>query len=371
MIEPFHLSIPQAELDDLRDRLARARLPEAETVPGWVQGVPLDRMRALIEYWRDRYDWRACEAKLNGFGQYRTEIDGLGIHFLHIRSPHPDALPLLITHGWPGSVLEFHKVIGPLTNPENPADAFHLVLPSLPGYGFSDKPADAGWGVERIARAWAELMRRLGYDLWVAQGGDWGASVTVCLGNQAPEGLAGVHFNMLTVMPPDLGKDLDEEEKVAVAAWEQFANVESAYARLQATRPQTIGYALADSPVGQAAWIYEKFQRWSDCDGDPETILSRDEILDDIMLYWLTNAGASSGRLYWESMGSFRPTEIALPVGYSFFPHEITKPPRKWAERVFSNIIHWNALDRGGHFAAFEQPELFVNEVRDCFRKLR
>lgn len=374
-ITPFTLAIPQAELDDLNRRLASARWPERETADGWAQGVPTDRLRALVDYWRTGYDWRRCEAMLNGFGQFRTEIDGVGIHFLHIRSPHADAMPLLLTHGWPGSVLEFHKVIGPLTDPTahggNAADAFHLVIPSLPGYGFSDKPKESGWGVERIARAWAELMHRLGYERYVAQGGDWGSSVTVTLGVQAPAGLAGVHLNMLTVMPPDLDDDLDPEEQIAVDAWKQFAEVESAYARLQATRPQTIGYALADSPIGQAAWIYEKFRGWSDCGGDPETILTKDEMLDGIMLYWLTNSGASSARLYWESMGSFRPMEIHLPLGYSAFPGEITKPPRKWADRVFSNIIHWNSLDRGGHFAAFEQPVLFVDEVRTCFRQLR
>jgi pimeloyl-ACP methyl ester carboxylesterase len=374
-VQPFHLDIPQAELDDLKYRLERTRLPEPATIDGWAQGVPIDRLRDLIAYWRDGYDWRRCEAVLNGLGQSRTEIDGLGIHFLHVRSKHEDALPLLLTHGWPGSVIEFLKVIGPLTDPEahggSPGDAFHLVIPSLPGYGFSDKPREAGWGVARIAAVWAVLMERLGYSRYVAQGGDWGSSVTVEMGVQRPAGLLGIHLNMLSVKPENLDEKLDADERIALEKLQIFANLESSYARQQATKPQTLGYALADSPAGQAAWIYEKFRTWSDCDGDPETVLSRDEILDDIMLYWLTNSGASSGRLYYESMNSFRPKHVVLPVGFSAFPKEIIPTPRKWAEQVFPNIIHWNTLEKGGHFAAFEQPELFVRELRACFGKLR
>ena len=374
-VEPFHLAIPQAELDDLRQRLDRARLPEPSPYEGWTQGVPLDRLRDLIAYWRDGYDWRRCEATLNGRGQHRTVIDGLGIHFLHIRSQHEGALPLLLTHGWPGSVIEFLKVIGPLTDPQahggQAEDAFHLVIPSLPGYGFSDKPREPGWGVERIARAWGVLMERLGYRRYVAQGGDWGSSVTVEMGVQRPAGLAGIHLNMLSVKPDVLDATLDEEETVALAKLQGFANLESAYAREQATKPQTLGYALADSPVGQAAWIYEKFRTWADCDGDPETVLTRDEMLDDIMLYWLGNSGASSGRLYFESMGSFRAKRVTLPVGFSAFPGEIIPTPRKWADQVFPNIIHWNRLEKGGHFAAFEQPASFVAELRACFAGLR
>lgn len=374
-IRPFTLAIDQSELDALNRRLDDARWPEPQPVAGWEQGVPIDRLRALVEYWRHRYDWRRCESMLNDWGQFKTTIDGVDIHFLHIRSPREDAMPLLLTHGWPGSVIEFHKVIGPLSDPQghggDASDAFHLIVPSLPGYGFSGKPAESGWGVERIARAWAELMRRLGYDRYVAQGGDWGSSVTVQLGVQAPKGLVGVHFNMLSIMPPDLGEDMTEEERAAVSSFRHFGDVESAYARLQATRPQTIGYCLSDSPIGQAAWIYEKLRTWSDCDGVAENIFSLDEMLDNIMLYWLTNSGASSARLYWESMGSFRPMQIDLPLGYSQFPKEILSPPRKWTEGLFSDIIHWNKLDRGGHFAAFEQPTLFVEEVRACFRSLR
>ncbi len=374
-VRPFTLGVPQAELDDLHRRLDQTRWPERETATGWDQGVPIGRLRALVDYWRHGYDWRRCEAMLNGFGQFKMMIDGIDVHFLHIRSRHANAMPLLLTHGWPGSVIEFHKVIGPLTDPSahggDPADAFHLVIPSLPGYGFSDKPAETGWGVERIAQAWAALMERLGYDRYVAQGGDWGSSVTVMLGTQAPPGLIGVHLNMLSIMPPDLGDQLDPDEQRAVAASRHFADVESAYARLQATRPQTIGYALADSPVGQAAWIYEKLRGWSDCDGELENIFSRDEMLNAITLYWLTNSAASSARLYWESMGSFRPMKVDLPLGYTQFPREILAPPRQWADAIFSQIIHWNSVEKGGHFAAFEQPALFVEELRTCFRRLR
>ncbi|HUD28450.1 MAG TPA: epoxide hydrolase [Novosphingobium sp.] len=374
-IRPWRLDIPQFELDDLAARLARTRLPEAATVDGWEQGVPRERMAALLDYWRDGYDWRRCETRLNDLGQFRTEIDGLDIHFLHIRSRHADALPVVLTHGWPGSVVEFLKAIEPLVDPENHGgdarDAFHVVLPSLPGFGFSQRPEGPGWGVERIAAAWAELMRRLGYARYVAQGGDWGASVTIQMGVQAPPELSGIHLNMVSARPKTLEEPLDNEEIEALRLSRLYAEVESAYARQQATRPQTLGYALADSPAGQAAWIYEKFQRWSDCGGDPETILTRDELLDDIMLYWLPNCGASSARLYYESMTAFRPFTVGLPVGVSNFPKEIIPIPRKWADKVFPNIIHWGKPPRGGHFAAFEQPRLFVEELRTCFAALR
>lgn len=374
-IEPYQIAVPQADLDDLRERLARTRFPEDETVDGWVQGVPLSRMKDLVAYWREGYDWRACEDLLNRHGQYRTTIDGLDVHFMHVRSRHENALPLVLTHGWPGSILEFLDVIEPLTDPEGHGgsanEAFHLIIPSLPGYGFSGRPAEAGWGVERIARAWAELVSRLGYDRFVAQGGDWGSAVTIQLGRLAPDGLLGIHLNMLSARPATLDEALDPDEVKAVEKLDHFQNLESAYARLQATRPQTLGYLLADAPAGQAAWIYEKFQRWSDCNGDPETIFSRDRMLDNITLYWLTNTGASSARLYFESMGSFRPITVDLPVGLSIFPKEIIQAPRKWAESVFSNIVYWNELDRGGHFAAFEQPELFVNELRNCCARMR
>ena len=314
---------------------------------------------------------------LNGFDQYRTEIDGLDIHFLHVRSPHADALPILITHGWPGSVIEFFKIIGPLTNPTahggEVQDAFHVVAPSLPGFGFSGKPAERGWNAGRIARAWAELMHRLGYDRYVAQGGDWGSVVTTAMARQQPAGLAAIHLNMPLVIPdPVPTEGLSAEEQRAVGAYQRFLSDGFGYFLLQATRPQTIGYALTDSPVGQAAWIYEKFHAWTDNDGDPEHALTRDEMLDVITLYWLTETAASSARMYLENAEvTGDPPVIEMRVGCSIFPREIVPAPRSWAERVYPNLIHWNELDRGGHFAAFEQPALFTEELRDCFRALR
>lgn len=375
MIEAFPLAIPDSQLEDLHRRLDAVRWPEKEAVDDWSQGVPLADMRALVDYWRTGYDWRRCEAMLNDYGQFRTRIDGLDIHFLHVRSPHANALPMLLTHGWPGSVIEFHKVIGPLTDPVahggRAEDAFHLIIPSLPGYGFSSKPARTGWGVEGIAAAWAELMRRLGYTRYVAQGGDWGATVTTMLGHMRPEGLAGIHLNMPIVTPAPPYDNLSAEETAALAVSAGYWLQESGYAKQQSTRPQTLGYGLTDSPVGQAAWIYEKLRAWSDCDGDPLSIYSRDEILDNIMLYWLPGTAASSARLYWESLDSFRTTRIDIPVGCSNFPKELLRAPRSWADRCYTNIIHWNDLDRGGHFAAFEQPALFVDELRKCFAVIR
>jgi epoxide hydrolase len=305
-ITPFTYVAPESALDDLKLRLARARLPERETVADWSQGVPLARLRALVEYWRTDYDWRRCEAMLDGFGQYRTEIDGLDVHFLHIRSRHANALPIIITHGWPGSVIEFFKIMRPLTDPTahggQAEDAFHVVAPSLPGFGFSDKPSERGWNSGRIARAWAELMRRLGYERYVAQGGDWGAHVTRKLAQQRPAGLAGIHLNMPFVIPePVPAEGLSAAEQRAVDALRRFQSDGFGYFLLQATRPQTLGYALVDSPIGQAAWIYEKFQAWTDNDGDPESALTRDEMLDIITLYWLTETAASSARIYFEN----------------------------------------------------------------------
>lgn len=375
-IKPFHLNIPREQLDDLRARLANTRWPERETVDDWSQGAPLASVQKLCDYWQNHYDWRRCEARLNSYGQFTTEIDGLEIHFLHIRSPHADALPMIMTHGWPGSVIEFMDVIDPLTNPTahggEAKDAFHLVIPSLPGFGFSAKPTGTGWGIHRIAGAWAELMGRLGYSEWVAQGGDWGAGVTTAIGTLKPEGCRAIHLNMPLVQPkPEDMADLTEAEQKALGDMQHYQDWESGYSKQQATRPQTLGYALVDSPVGQAAWIYEKFHGWTDNRGNPEDALSYDKMLDNIMLYWLNASGASSGRLYWESFRDMFTTPMDIPVGVSIFPRELFRPSRRWAERVYLNLIHWNDLDKGGHFAAFEQPQLFVGEVRACFAKVR
>ena len=375
-VTPFTLDVPEAQLDDLRRRLDATRWPERETVGDWTQGSPLSKVQALCDHWRHRYDWRRAEAKLNGLGQFKTEIDGLTIHFLHIRSPHPNALPLVLTHGWPGSVMEFMKVIGPLTDPTahggRAEDAFHVVAPSLPGYGFSDKPTDAGWGVPRIAQAWIALMARLGYSRWVAQGGDWGAAVTTAIGVARPAACAAIHVNMPLVFPAaeDL-KDPTPAEQASLAAMQYYQDKDSGYSKQQTTRPQTLGYGLVDSPAGQAAWIYEKMWAWTDNDGAPESALTHDEMLDNIMLYWLPGTGASSARLYWESFGVFASTELSLPVGVSIYPREIFRPSRRWAEKRMHDIIHWNELPKGGHFAAWEQPALFVKELRDCFAKVR
>lgn len=376
LIEPFTLAVPQQELDDLGRRLALTRWPERETVGDWSQGAPSKKVRALCDYWRDRYDWRRCEAMLNGWSQYRTSLDGLGIHFLHIRSPQADALPMIMTHGWPGSVIEFNKVIGPLTDPVayggDARDAFHLVLPSLPGYGFSDKPTAPGWNFERIAHAWVTLMDRLGYDRYVAQGGDWGADVTAQIGTTRPRGLLAIHLNTLFFTAErEMRDDPSPDERKAMDKEQYFKDREYGYYKLQGTRPQTVGYGLADSPALQAAWIYEKLHAWSDNPGDVERILSMDEMLDNIMLYWLPNAGASSGRLYWEVGSDNTALPIELPVGVSQFTAAPDYAPRSWAERYYRNIIHWNEPDRGGHFAAFEQPDLFIEEVRTCFRQMR
>jgi pimeloyl-ACP methyl ester carboxylesterase len=375
-IRPFIIDIQQEQLEDLRRRLDMTRWPEAETVHDWSQGVPLTEARKLVDYWRTTYDWRRCEASLNRYPQFLTEIDGLDIHFLHIRSPNPDAMPLILTHGWPGSVIEFLKCIAPLTDPAshggNAADAFHLVIPSLPGYGFSAKPADTGWKVQRIARAWHTLMTRLGYNRYVAQGGDWGSAVTTAMGMQQPEGLAAIHINMPIVLPEGPYDNASPAELAMLEAMAYYARWDGGYSDQQASRPQTLGYGLADSPAGQAMWIYEKFWSWADCGGDPLNALTYDEMLDNIMLYWLPNTGASSARLYWESFhGGFGAAELHIPTGCSVFPKDIYAAPRSWAERCIHNLIHWNELEKGGHFAAFEQPELFVNEIRTAFRSIR
>ena len=337
-------------------------------------------MQELCGYWAHGYDWRRTEARLNALPQFRTEIDGLGIHFLHVRSPQPRALPLVITHGWPGSVVEFLKVLGPLSDPAahggDPADAFDLVVPSLPGYGFSDKPSRPGWNVQRIAAAWRLLMARLGYTRYGAQGSDWGTSISASLGQGDPEHVVGLHLTP-PLAPPDPAT-LDtrtDREREALEALERSAEWDSGYAKEQGTRPQTVGYALVDSPAGLCAWIIEKFWSWTDCEGHPENVLTRDELLDNIMLYWLPGTGASAARLYWQSIrqvneqisGSAIDT-VTVPTGCSIFPKELQRPSRRWAQRRFTDIRYWNEPHRGGHFVAFEQPELFVDEVRACFR---
>ncbi|QPF83102.1 epoxide hydrolase [Bradyrhizobium genosp. L] len=376
-IKPFRIAIADEVLDDLRTRLRRTRWPEAEPVDDWSQGAPLTWIQDVCRYWADGYDWRAREAKLNRFGQFTTEIDGLDIHFIHVRSRHPEARPLIITHGWPGSVVEFHKVIEPLTDPTahggRAADAFHVVCPSLPGFGFSAKPAATGWGVDRIAKAWAVLMQRLGHEKYFAQGGDWGSAVTTAIGGQDVAHCAGIHITLAMSTRPNVGEQPTPEETRALNGIKYYADWDSGYSKQQSTRPQTLGYALTDSPSGQAAWILEKFWAWTDCDGHPENILSRDELLDNVMLYWVTATAASSARLYWESFGPGKRTvhKVCVPTGVAVFPKEIVTPVRKWMEASFGNIQHWSEMPKGGHFGAFEQPELFVGEVRKFFGTLR
>ena len=375
-VRPFQLAIPQQRIDELHRRLDQVRWPERETVDDRSQGVPLAEMQELADYWRSGYDWRRCEDRLNGLGQFLVELGGLDIHFLHVRSPVEDALPLLITHGWPGSVIEFMAVIEPLTDPERyggkAEDAFHIVAPSLPGFGFSARPGSTGWGIERIARAWAELMQRLGYPHWVAQGGDWGAGVTSRIGEHAPAGCRGIHLNMpLAMPPPEALSNPTEQDREALQRLKRFDEWESGYVRQQGTRPQTLGYGLLDSPVALAAWVYEKLQSWSDNSGSVQALLGRDAILDNIMLYWLPGTGASAARLYWERERHMQPGTVNLPAGFSILPREHMRVPRSWVEPNMPNIIHWNELDKGGHFAAWEQPDLFVGELRQCFAKLR
>jgi pimeloyl-ACP methyl ester carboxylesterase len=376
LIKPFNVAIPQAQLDDLKARLANTRWPNEEPVDDWSQGAPLNAVKTLCEYWQNDYDWRRCEREINAHPQFTTEIDGLEIHFLHIRSPHENALPMIMTHGWPGSILEFMKVIEPLSNPTahggKAEDAFHLVIPSLPGYGFSGKPTTTGWGLERIAKAWITLMARLEYSEFVAQGGDWGSGVTSAIGRIHPPQCRAIHINMALAQPTeeDLAS-LSERDQKALVDIKYYFDSDSGYAMIQKSRPQSLGYGLADSPAAQAAWIYEKFHGWTDNNGRPEDALSVDQMLDDISMYWLTNSAASSARLYWESFSSMLAEPLTIPCGVSIFPKELFRPAQKWAERVYQNLIHWNELDKGGHFAAFEQPEFFVNEVRSCFAKVR
>jgi pimeloyl-ACP methyl ester carboxylesterase len=372
-IRPYRIDVPAAVLDDLQERLARTRWPESETVDDWSQGIPLAYTRELADYWANGYDWRTREAALNRFDQYVTEIDGLDIHFIHQRSPHDGALPLLITHGWPGSVVEFHKVIEPLVDPPSgrAEDAFHVICPSLPGYGFSGKPTGTGWGVEKVAEVWEKLVGRLGYDRYGAQGGDWGAAVTTQIGRNGGH-CVGIHLNMPIAKPvKGEGVEFTEDDQHALAAYVEHRKWGTGYSKQQSTRPQTLGYGLVDSPVGQMAWVVEKFWAWSQCDGHPENVFTKDELLDNVMLYWVTGTGASSARLYWESFNRFvSDGRVDLPTGVAAFPKEILRTPRAWCDAAY-NITHWTRMPRGGHFAAFEQPELYVDDVRAFFATVR
>ncbi len=375
-IHPFAIDVDDSILDDLRARIVNTRWPDAEVVADWSQGTPLHYLQDVCAYWADpdRYRWRDRERALNRFDHFVTQLDGLDIHFIHQRSPHEHALPLLMTHGWPGSIVEFHKVIEPLTDPTrfggDAADAFHVIAPSLPGFAFSGKPTEPGWGVEKIGELWARLLARLGYDRYVAQGGDWGSAVTSALAAHDPDHCAAIHLTLAMSARP-AGKPSTPEEDHALSRIKHYRDWDSGYSTQQKTRPQTVGYGLHDSPAGQAAWILEKFWAWTDCDGHPENVLGRDELLDNVMLYWVTGSATSSARLYWESFGRTERPTVTVPSGFSVYPKEIVPPVRPWVEVLYPNITHWVEHDRGGHFAAFEVPETFIADVRDCFRPFR
>ncbi|WP_370947497.1 epoxide hydrolase family protein [Amycolatopsis sp. cg5] len=364
-IRPFRVDIPQSALDDLTDRLARTRWPDELPGVGWSYGIPASYLKELAEYWRTSYDWRAEEELLNRFPQFTTTIDGQNVHFLHVRSPDENAMPLVLTHGWPGSIVEFLDIIEPLTEPES-GQAFHLVIPSIPGFGFSGPTTETGWDVPRIARAWAELMRRLGYERYAAQGGDWGSGISRELGAIAPENVIGVHINMLF----SFGTPESDEEKAVLAKNERYTRELAGYMQLQSTRPQTHGFGLADSPVGQLAWIVERFKEWTDSADRPEDAVDRDRMLTNVMLYWLTNTAASSSRIYKEAVPTYgRPIHVKVPVGVATFAHDIAHPVRRMAEQTH-NIVHWSEFERGGHFAAMEQPEALVEDMRKFFSQL-
>jgi epoxide hydrolase len=376
--ERFEIRVDDSVLDDLRDRLASTRLPDQIEGTGWEYGIPVDYVRELVEYWRDMYDWRAQETRLNELAHFRTSIDGQSIHFIHARSPHADAFPLLLTHGWPGSVVEFLDVIPRLTDPEthdgSAADAFHVVVPSLPGYGFSEPTRTRGWDVGRIASAFAELMGRLGYERYGAQGGDWGAQVATRIGPLDPEHCAAIHLNMPLAERPDEPVPLSEAEQADLAVMAHFRREESGYAQEQGTKPQTLGVALNDSPAGLLAWIVEKFRAWSDCDGHPENAFTRDQLITNVMTYWVTQTITSSTRLYWERMHIDTPEDapgfVGVPTGIARYPKEPLRIPRAWVERRY-NVTHWVDMPRGGHFAAMEQPTLFAADLRSFFRSVR
>ncbi len=390
-IRSFHIAVPEAALEDLRNRIAGTRWPDRELVSDQSQGVKLKTIQDLVRYWGKDYDWRKAEAKLNALPEFVTQIDGVDIQFVQVKSRHPNAMPLLITHGWPGSIFELIKVIGPLTDPTayggRAEDAFDLVLPSMPGYGFSGKPQGTGWGPDRIARAWDVLMKRLGYKYYVSQGGDWGSVVARAMARQAPAGLLGIHVNMPATVPADVAQALNNGEPaprgltdVERAAFDSLNDLYKrggGYAAMMVTRPQTVGYGLADSPAGQAAWIYDKFAAWTHTGGEPERELSKDDMLDDITLYWLTNSATSSAQLYWENNNNNfnamnqKTAEISIPVAVTVFPGEIYRAPRSWTQQAYRNLIYFHEVDKGGHFAAWEQPGVFAAEIRAAFRPLR
>jgi pimeloyl-ACP methyl ester carboxylesterase len=380
-IEPFRIQVPDTTLTDLRERLARTRFPDEVNDGDWSYGTALAYLKELVDYWRTTYDWRAAEARLNQLPHFRVDVDGLTLHCIHQRGKGPRPLPLLISHGWPGSVVEFMKVIGPLTDPAahggDPADAFDVVAPSLPGYGFSDHAQTTGMHPGKIADLFAALMQQLGYSRFGAQGGDWGSIITTCLGAQHPSRLIGIHLNMVVAFPPDESNPaagLSEKEMITLMEMQRFLNEETGYQRIQGTKPQTLGYGLNDSPAGLAAWIVEKFRTWSDCGGQIERRFSKDELLTNIMIYWVTQSITSSVRLYCEAQrsGMFPPRglRVDVPTGCAIFPHEMFRPPRAWAEKVY-NVQRWSELPAGGHFAAMEEPELLVEDVRAFFRPLR
>lgn len=385
-IRPFTCHIPQADLDDLRRRVLATRWPAKETVSDQSQGVRLAKLKELVDYWGSDYDWRKVEAQLNALPMFVTAIDGLDIQFIHVRSEHENALPLIITHGWPGSILELLKVIGPLTNPTahggTAEDAFHLVLPSMPGYGFSQQPSETGWNADRIGLAWDVLMTKLGYDRYVAQGGDWGSVVCDKMARQNLKGLLGIHVHMPATVPVAEAKamragdpapeGLSDKERAAYDSLSTFFVKNGAYGSMMTTRPQTVGYGLSDSPVGLAAWMYDKFTQWTFSGGEPERSLTKDEMLDDITLYWLTNSAISSAQLYWENnANNFNAVDISIPAAVTIFPGEIYQAPRSWVEQSYHKLIYFNEVDKGGHFASWEEPQLFSQEMRAAFKSLR
>jgi pimeloyl-ACP methyl ester carboxylesterase len=392
-IRPFHINVPEEALVDLRRKIAATRWPDKETVTNHSQGAQLHRLKPLMEYWGAKYDWRKAEAKLNALPQFTTSIDGVEIHFIHVKSKHKNALPMIVTHGWPGSVFEQIKLISPLTDPTafggKPEDAFDVVIPSLPGFGFSSRPLDTGWSAERIGRAWDVLMKRLGYEQYVAQGGDWGSGIVQTMGRQAPKGLLGIHTNLPSTVPDEilaslggapLPANVTDEERTSFVALDKFLKGgDLAYVTMMGSRPQAVSYGLTDSPVGLAGWmlVHPGFELWTFGD-DPKQSPTRDDVLDNFTLYWLTNSLASSSRIYWEHRGkvlisstAWQTKEISVPVAVTVFPDEVYRPPLTWAKRAFPTLIYYNKAEKGGHFAAWEYPELFSEEMRKAFRSLR